>query len=290
MGSGLRLANFFFLSAFSCNLSFAQNAQQILSGELDSSELFESETSSLTVKYQATDNALTTGLGLRLHFDSSQLTIGSYSERLNVGAQPFQIVPDDQDYDNDASTDQYYLTSWADFAGVGWPVDGNTGNPLDQPVDLYSVPVTTTSDFSGTTLRFTASSVASGYSFIADISIGKRSGSLDIDGNRSFDALTDGLLVLRSMFGLSGDTLILGTVASDALYKTASEIQARIDEMGNTLDIDNNSNKDALTDGLIILRYLFGLRGDVLISGVVASDAKELHPLKFRVIWNHLCH
>ena len=130
---------FFFLSTFFCNLSFAQNAQQILSGELDSSELFESETSSLTVKYQATDNALTTGLGLRLHFDSSQLTIGSYSERLNAGAQPFQIVPDDQDYDNDASTDQYYLTSWADFAGVGWPVDGNTGNPLDQPVDLYSM-------------------------------------------------------------------------------------------------------------------------------------------------------
>ena len=90
-----------------------------------------------------------------------------------------------------------------------------------------------------------------------------------------FDALTDGLLVLRGMFGLSGDALILGTVASDAIYKTASEIQARIDEMGNTLDIDNNSNKDALTDGLIILRYLFGLRGDVLISGVVASDAKR---------------
>ena len=45
--------------------------------------------------------------------------------------------------------------------------------------------------------------------------------------------------------------------------------------MDSNLDIDNNSNKDALTDGLIILRYLFGLRGDVLISGVVASDAKR---------------
>jgi hypothetical protein len=26
-------------------------------------------------------------------------------------------------------------------------------------------------------------------------------------------------------------------------------------------------------DGLIILRYLFGLRGDVFINGVIASDA-----------------
>jgi hypothetical protein len=29
----------------------------------------------------------------------------------------------------------------------------------------------------------------------------------------------------------------------------------------------------ALTDGLVILRYLFNLRGDVLINDVIASDA-----------------
>ena len=39
------------------------------------------------------------------------------------------------------------------------------------------------------------------------------------------------------------------------------------------VDIDGNGRADALTDGLIILRYLFGLRGDVLINGVVAPDA-----------------
>ena len=30
---------------------------------------------------------------------------------------------------------------------------------------------------------------------------------------------------------------------------------------------------DALTDGLLILRYVFGLRGSVLTAGVVAGDA-----------------
>ena len=191
----MRLKHLFLLLALFCNLSFAQDPEQILIGELDSSELFDSENSSLTVKYQATNNALTSGLGLRLHFDSSQINIGLFSELLNSGAQPFQIIPDDQDYDNDTSTDRYYLISWADVAGVGWPVDGNTGNPLDQPVNLFSVPVIATSKFSGTTLRFTASSVAPGYVFTAnDISIGKRSGSLDVDGNKSFDALTDGLV------------------------------------------------------------------------------------------------
>ena len=35
-------------------------------------------------------------------------------------------------------------------------------------------------------------------------------GSIDIDGNKQYDALTDGLLILRGMFGLTGDSLILG--------------------------------------------------------------------------------
>jgi len=46
--------------------------------------------------------------------------------------------------------------------------------------------------------------------------------------------------------------------------------------LGNRLDIDNNGSVDALTDGLIILRYLFGLTGDTLIKGVVATDAERV--------------
>jgi hypothetical protein len=98
-------------------------------------------------------------------------------------------------------------------------------------------------------------------------------GSLDIDGNGEYDALTDGLLLLRGMFGLSEGALISGAVASDAAYTSSSEIVSRIDMLGDLVDIDGNGRVDALTDGLIILRYLFGLRGDVLINGVIASDA-----------------
>ena len=100
--------------------------------------------------------------------------------------------------------------------------------------------------------------------------------NLDIDGNGRFDALTDGLLVLRSMFGLTGAPLISGVVAADAVYTNAEDIQSRITGLGNLLDIDNNGNVDALTDGLIILRYFFGLTGDTLIKDVVASDAQRL--------------
>ena len=38
-------------------------------------------------------------------------------------------------------------------------------------------------------------------------------------------------------------------------------------------DFDNNGNVDALSDGLVVLRYLFGVRGASLIEGVVANDA-----------------
>ena len=98
-------------------------------------------------------------------------------------------------------------------------------------------------------------------------------GTLDVDGNGRYDALTDGLLILRYMFGLDGETLISGTVASDATFKTPAEIEAQIELIYPLLDVDGNSNVDPLTDGLLIVRYLFELRGTTLILGVIATDA-----------------
>ena len=92
-------------------------------------------------------------------------------------------------------------------------------------------------------------------------------------GNGRYDALTDGLLILRYMFGLDGETLISGTVASDATFKTPAEIEAQIELIYPLLDVDGNSNVDPLTDGLLIVRYLFELRGTTLILGVIATDA-----------------
>jgi hypothetical protein len=99
------------------------------------------------------------------------------------------------------------------------------------------------------------------------------SGSLDIDGNEDYDALTDGLLLLRGMFGLDGNALVTGTIASDAAYTESVDIESRIEALGELADIDGNGQIDALTDGLLTLRYLFGLQGDTLINGVVADDA-----------------
>ena len=96
---------------------------------------------------------------------------------------------------------------------------------------------------------------------------------LDIDGNGQYDALTDGQLVLRSMFGLTGNSLINGVIGLDATYMTATDIQSRIEILGDLADIDGNGQKDALTDGILVLRYLFGFRGEALVYRAVASDA-----------------
>ena len=99
------------------------------------------------------------------------------------------------------------------------------------------------------------------------------SGSIDIDGNDQYDALTDGLLLLRGMFGLTDSALVAGTIASDAVYSSSSDIESRIDLLGDLADVDGSGNIDALTDGLLTLRYLFGLRGSALVSGVIAPNA-----------------
>lgn len=90
---------------------------------------------------------------------------------------------------------------------------------------------------------------------------------LDIDGNGHCDALTDGLLVIRSLFGLSGTALIDGAVGPLAARDTPEAMASYLATIGPALDIDGNGQIDALTDGLLVIRYLFGLRGNALING-----------------------
>jgi|TARA_B100001093_G_C26824673_1_gene1013476 hypothetical protein len=46
--------------------------------------------------------------------------------------------------------------------------------------------------------------------------------------NGETDALTDGLLILRHLFGLEGNTLVSGAIADDAT-RAISEIEAHLD-------------------------------------------------------------
>ncbi len=112
--------------------------------------------------------------------------------------------------------------------------------------------------------------------------------SWDMDGNDNIDALTDGLLLLRHTFDLRGEALTNGTMASDSSLSSA-QVEQRIVDAYAIADIDGNGEVDALTDALILLRYLFELRGDNLIAGAVDQNAVRVSSSDIeQYIFNHM--
>ena len=99
--------------------------------------------------------------------------------------------------------------------------------------------------------------------------------SLDIDENGSYDALTDGLLILRHMFGLTDQALIANAIGLDAQVTSPQEIASKLQSLGTHLDIDHDGEVNALTDGLLILRFLFGLSDNSLVSNVLGQNAQR---------------
>ena len=79
--------------------------------------------------------------------------------------------------------------------------------------------------------------------------------------------------MLRHEFGLAGTTLTAGALAGDATVTSPEAIGSYIDQRVSTFDLDGNGSLDALTDGLLLLRYLFGLSGDAMTNGVIGSGA-----------------
>ena len=88
-----------------------------------------------------------------------------------------------------------------------------------------------------------------------------------------YDALTDGLLIIRYLSGLTGTALTNGALGGTATQTDPAAIKTYLDGIRPSLDIDSNGTTDALTDGLLIMRYMFGLRGNSLIAGAVGTGA-----------------
>ena len=95
--------------------------------------------------------------------------------------------------------------------------------------------------------------------------------SFDIDNDLDVTPLTDGLLVIRHLFGFSGESLIAGAASLNA----STDIKTYLTGANAELDIDGDGQSGALTDGLLLIRYLFGFSGDSLISGAVSENAER---------------
>ena len=96
--------------------------------------------------------------------------------------------------------------------------------------------------------------------------------ALDVDDNGDTDALTDGLLVLRHRFGFSGLTLTSNAVAPDCMRCDAAQIEPYLAGLGLVLDVDGNGMLEPLTDGLLVVRFLFGFTGPTLTNGAVGPN------------------
>jgi hypothetical protein len=229
-------------------------------------------TASFTVSYDASDaNASLTGLGLRVHFNSSILTFVDATDVLTQDniSSPAVAVADAEDYDNDPSTDMYVDANWASLFG-SWP--GTL------PASLMTLNFNVAEDVSDeyTRIDFSSTSNTAGYTFapiVYDMPL--LAGSWDFDNDGNADALTDGLLLLRYTFGLTGASLTDSAIASGSPL-TPAEVEANVAAATTSFaDIDGSGNVDALTDGLMLLRYLFGLTGASLIDSAVAAGAER---------------
>jgi hypothetical protein len=101
---------------------------------------------------------------------------------------------------------------------------------------------------------------------------------LDLDGDGVVGPLTDGILLLRFLFGLSGQTLTNGAVAPGCTRCDAITIEPYVASLGAAVDIDGDMLTDPLTDGVLALRYCFGFRGATLTTGAVGEGCTRCEP------------
>ncbi|WP_305728323.1 bluetail domain-containing putative surface protein, partial [Cylindrospermopsis raciborskii] len=209
------------------------------------------------------------GIGIRLHYDSSDLSYQQVTNLLSTNL--FGAVSDNldnQNFDKDNTTDRYIQIQY--FATNGnWP-------NKSLPVKLGDFAFTTSTNLQETQLNITDVDLAPGYTLeAAPIEIYKQNWTLDVDGNGTISALSDGIIIMRYLFGnFPGDALTRNAIAPNAT-RTSSEIRTYLGEAGSILDIDGDGKVTPLSDGIMAVRYLFGgtFTGNALINGAISPNA-----------------
>ena len=233
--------------------------------------VFKGVFNNLPIFYNVTDGDTTlTGVGFRIYYDSSQVDSIAFANVLNTFllASDATGAEDSNDLDNDIRTDRYINIAWFDLSG-NWP-----GSLPRKLFDLRVKLADSMSDNDQLILNFNRTANTTGYELeLPQLRLNVSAETLDVDGNGKTEALTDGLLIIRYLFEFRGQVLINLAIANDAVLTTAEEIEARLQAMESILDVDGDGKTEALTDGLLIIRYLFGFRGDVLVENAIGSGA-----------------
>lgn len=255
---------------------------------------------------------LPNGAGVALAFDSRVLAFDRIEAVFphDLLAVDETSEPDEQDLDRDPDTDRLVRIAW--FAPLGnWPANAApttlaritldtlpgaahwsvenalTLTPLGSGFSGPAPLVRRSLPLAGETLAAADRSQRAAETAVAGVhEVSARRWSeetervpplctLDVDGNASFDALTDGILIMRYLFGFSGSSLTAGAVGSGATRSDATAIAEFLADStcAAMLDADGNGTRDALTDGILIARYLFGFSGATLTANALGSGA-----------------
>lgn len=92
----------------------------------------------------------------------------------------------------------------------------------------------------------------------------------DVDGDGSVMAMTDGVLILRRMLGLTGAALVQSATHSCVPLSSAG-IAANLQL--SAYDLDGDGVVTPATDGLLLLRALLGFRNDALVRDAIGASA-----------------
>ena len=94
---------------------------------------------------------------------------------------------------------------------------------------------------------------------------------LDIDGNSTVAAATDGVLLLRYLLGLRDTAFIADVPISDVPRNTATLIEQFI--ASKRFDLDGDNATSNYIDGLLAVRLMSGLTCNALVSGATTSTS-----------------
>ncbi len=95
---------------------------------------------------------------------------------------------------------------------------------------------------------------------------------LDIDASGAptkYDPATDGLMVTRFLLGYQGNAIT--NIANSG--RTPALILTHLASILPLLDVDGDGSTRGSSDGLLILRYMLGLRGSALLAGASVGPA-----------------
>ena len=99
---------------------------------------------------------------------------------------------------------------------------------------------------------------------------------LDIDANLQYLPESDGVIILRYLFGLTGSALTTGALGSGATRGGEPQMTNYLIDILPYLDVDGNGRVEASTDGVMIVRKLLGLSGTSITQGAMSSGATRL--------------